>query len=208
MVHPTPQERRARQRRETRHALLDAAVGAYLEAGYAATSVDAVAARAGYTSGAVYDHFGNKEGILVAMVERFLNDPLPTWGEATSAAESFISKLHAYGRVAASVDISPNFEALVHEIYACVLRHPELRDRVGAMFEDRFREAGAGIPLEGTLSGTDVVVLVQALLDGLRLRAVLNPELVRPELYEAALALLAGIEGLADLAEQAPGDRG
>jgi AcrR family transcriptional regulator len=51
-----------------RRAILDAAAAVFLERGYAGASVDAVVERAGGSKASVYAMFGNKEGLLSALV--------------------------------------------------------------------------------------------------------------------------------------------
>jgi AcrR family transcriptional regulator len=53
---------------ETRERLMAAARRAFAERGYAATSMDDLCAEAGLTRGALYHHFGGKEGLLEAVV--------------------------------------------------------------------------------------------------------------------------------------------
>lgn len=53
---------------ETREALIRSARRAFAEHGYAATSMDELCAEAGLTRGALYHHFGGKEGLLEAVV--------------------------------------------------------------------------------------------------------------------------------------------
>ncbi len=53
----------------TRRALLDAAREQFAERGFAGTGRDQVAAAAGVTRGALYHHFGTKEGLFRAVVE-------------------------------------------------------------------------------------------------------------------------------------------
>src|SRR5829696_2389107 len=63
------------ERRElTRQALLDAAARLFAERGVSEASVDAIAEAAGRTSGALYDHFGSKEGLLFALLEGWVDD--------------------------------------------------------------------------------------------------------------------------------------
>lgn len=54
----------------SREALLDAAVELIAESGYTATGVDAIARRSGVVKSALYWHFGSKDGLLVAALER------------------------------------------------------------------------------------------------------------------------------------------
>jgi AcrR family transcriptional regulator len=53
---------------ETRAALVETARKVFGERGYAETSMDDLTAQAGLTRGALYHHFGDKEGLLAAVV--------------------------------------------------------------------------------------------------------------------------------------------
>lgn len=64
------QRRRAAPSAETAERLLAAARRAFARDGYAAASMDALCAEAGLTRGALYHHFGGKEGLLEAVVRR------------------------------------------------------------------------------------------------------------------------------------------
>lgn len=55
---------------ETRALLLATARQMFTEVGYAHTSMDDLTARAGLTRGALYHHFGDKKGLLAAVVEQ------------------------------------------------------------------------------------------------------------------------------------------
>lgn len=50
--------------------ILEGALQEFLVHGYAATSMDRVAASAGVSKATVYSHFGDKEGLFVALVKR------------------------------------------------------------------------------------------------------------------------------------------
>lgn len=54
----------------SREALLDAAIELIAEGGYTATGVDSIARRSGVVKSALYWHFGSKDGLLVAALER------------------------------------------------------------------------------------------------------------------------------------------
>jgi AcrR family transcriptional regulator len=71
---PTPGGRALDQRRAqgtaSRQRLLEAATELFAERGIAATGVDAVCRRADVVKSALYWHFGSKEGLLAAVVDR------------------------------------------------------------------------------------------------------------------------------------------
>src|SRR6476646_3433539 len=61
---------RAERREQTRDDLIAAADWLFVEGGFHATSLDQIAAAAGYTKGAVYSNFASKEDLFFAVYER------------------------------------------------------------------------------------------------------------------------------------------
>jgi AcrR family transcriptional regulator len=60
-------ERRSRERTETRERILDAAREMFVQLGYEATTMRAIANRIEYTPTAIYHHFRNKEALLTEL---------------------------------------------------------------------------------------------------------------------------------------------
>ena len=58
-----------RRRQQTRDYLLQAAAQVFAERGFHGASLDEVAAAAGFTKGAVYSNFKNKEDLFLALLE-------------------------------------------------------------------------------------------------------------------------------------------
>jgi len=79
---PTPRRKRLEPRRKPRQArsqatvevILAAAARVFARAGYAATTTNHVAAKAGVSIGSLYEYFPSKDAILVALVERHLDE--------------------------------------------------------------------------------------------------------------------------------------
>ena len=65
----TPRRTQAERTAATRRALLDAAREQFTARGFTGTGREQVAAAAGVTRGALYHHFGTKEGLFRAVVE-------------------------------------------------------------------------------------------------------------------------------------------
>lgn len=65
---PPPRRTRAETRDATRRALLDAAQRCFFAVGYHGATLDAIAAHAGFTKGAVYWHFRNKEALFLELL--------------------------------------------------------------------------------------------------------------------------------------------
>jgi AcrR family transcriptional regulator len=70
---PSPEpSRRQAAKLETREALLQAAMAEFAEKGLDLPSLDAICARAGFTRGAFYVHFRDREELVAAVMERVL----------------------------------------------------------------------------------------------------------------------------------------
>jgi AcrR family transcriptional regulator len=63
---------RSERRAKTRTLLLEAAARVYARRGFDGATLDEVAEEAGFTKGAVYDHFGSKENLLFALLDEHL----------------------------------------------------------------------------------------------------------------------------------------
>jgi AcrR family transcriptional regulator len=78
---------RAQAKRETREALIQAGLEAFAAEGLDVPSLDAICARAGFTRGAFYVHFRDRDDFLVAVMEdvlgRFLDAVIATGDDAT-----------------------------------------------------------------------------------------------------------------------------
>ena len=87
----TQQERKA----ETRARLLAAAADLFAAQGIDAVSVDAVAEAAGRTSGAVYAHFGSKQGLLLALLDSWKDSLLTVLLAEVAVSDSPADQLAA-----------------------------------------------------------------------------------------------------------------
>lgn len=58
----------------TREKILDAAMSLISERGYAATPIDVICREVNVSPPTIYHHFGSKEGLLAAVVERSVNE--------------------------------------------------------------------------------------------------------------------------------------
>src|SRR5476651_2374791 len=81
------------RRSETRAQLLAAAADLFAHNGYHATSAEAVADAAHRTTGALYDHFGGKQGLLVALLELWIGQTIVDLGARVEAATSLDDRL-------------------------------------------------------------------------------------------------------------------
>jgi len=99
-----PRRTRAEMIEATRAKLVAAARQAFGEQGYANTSMDDFTAAAGLTRGALYHHFGDKRGLLAAVVEQ-IDEETDARLQAVSNAspdawEGFRNRCRAYLQMA------------------------------------------------------------------------------------------------------------
>ena len=64
------------RRAETRALLIAAAADLFARKGFHAVSAEAVGDAANRTTGALYDHFGGKEGLLLALLEEWMEQTI------------------------------------------------------------------------------------------------------------------------------------
>jgi len=65
----TAKQRRSRQRADARRAILDATESLLVEGGYESFSIRRLVERCGYTAPTIYHYFGDKPGLLDALLE-------------------------------------------------------------------------------------------------------------------------------------------
>ncbi len=124
---------RQAQARRSQQAILDAAQRQFLEGGYAATTIAAIAREAGVSVETIYKAFGGKPGLVRAIYQRGLTgrEPVPAfqradamreretdprtimrnWGALTSEVSSAVSPIVRLVRAAAASD--PEMAALL-----------------------------------------------------------------------------------------------
>lgn len=94
---------------ETRATLLATARKVFRENGYANTSMDDLTAQAGLTRGALYHHFGDKKGLLIAVVQQIdaeTDDRLQAISDAADDEwEGFRSRCRSYLEMALEPEI-------------------------------------------------------------------------------------------------------
>lgn len=92
--------RRAEMVEETRARLIRAARTAFAAKGYAAASMDDLTAEAGLTRGALYHNFGDKKGLLQAVIDQIDAEMLARMraahGQADTAWDRFLNEGVAY----------------------------------------------------------------------------------------------------------------
>jgi AcrR family transcriptional regulator len=188
---------------ETRRRLLDAAAALFAARGIEGVSIDAVADAADRTSGAVYAHFGGKEGLLAALLDTLTNETAAVITAEQTAATDTDQKLAALWRTFADPPSTRDWMLLEHELWLYACRHPEARPRAAARFAQGRRRVAASIARWRDEDGAQppappeqVAALLVALLAGLEMQHHLDPDAIRPETAVAGLRAIAGLPAL------------
>ncbi|MGA4949912.1 TetR/AcrR family transcriptional regulator [Streptomyces lydicamycinicus] len=200
---------RETQRAERRAAILEAAMELIAERGYRRTSLAAVAERAGLTQQGLLHHFPTKELLLVGVLET-----RDRWDLASAAAAAGTRHTDTLAQL---VDYNATRPGLV-QTYTVLAADSVTEDHPArAFFESRFRVVRAamaellrtecGDTLPGGLTPERAAPLLAAVMDGLQLQWLLDPEEVEmPAAFRDFLALLGCGQGRAGGTGEGPGE--
>ena len=204
---PKPKDRLTREQKkaQTRDALLGAAHRLFAAKGFEATTVDEVASTAGFTRGAFYANFGNKEAVMEALIARGFSGDLEAIDPIEGVADVRTMK-EEYQEYSRRFLDDPESLMWSLEFQMAALRHPELRpeyirqyrrirDRVAEMLTSMLESEGHPNP-KSMESLAEVFVVLQTALSAQRL---LDPERVSEDIFSIAFDVL--IQGMLVKAE-------
>ncbi len=175
-----------RQGERSREAILDAAERLMASGGFAATSITAIRVESGLPASSIYWHFGSKQGLLAAVMERGARRwfaAVPTWDDVDVPEER---KLDAMMRVwAQALRQEPEFLRLSFmlsledtddpEVAAIVRR---VRDAAIGRFNEGVRRLiPPGVPpRRAKRAAAELTTILVALSDGFFMASHLEPE--------------------------------
>jgi AcrR family transcriptional regulator len=196
---PRGQFDRSARRATTRARLLQAAAEVYARRGFGGATLDEVAAQAGLTKGAVYDHFGSKENLLLALMEEYLAgqvaeqlalfDPRRnTWERPLAGSDSWMASLRE----------NPDRFRLFVELWTHAQRDERLRVQFASALRtlhatfasfaaDSAADAGLQPPPQATEQFANVML---GLGVGLAMLKLVDPDTVPDALLGAVLSML------------------
>jgi AcrR family transcriptional regulator len=192
---------RTARRARTRSQLLEAAARVYAEQGLDGATLDDVADQAGFTKGAVYDHFGSKDSLLFALLDEYVTTEI---GEQLALFEAN-RNVPARPQIAADhwlehVESDPAVLRLFIEAWVRGQRDEAVRERVLATIEamrEMFRSIGRGraqelgeVRSEALLEGT--ADAMSALGVGFALLKLGDPDRIPSRLLGAVYLVLIG----------------
>ncbi|GAA3990814.1 hypothetical protein GCM10022247_07040 [Allokutzneria multivorans] len=172
---------RAEQQLVTHERLLGAGRAVFARRGFLAATVEEIVAEAGYTRGALYKHFGGREGLWLAITDAQAEDHLADLEKrlgGVSDRDALVDALVPAGSVFGGGALRAVYEftawiAGQPEVAATVIAAQRLREeRIVAMLE----RTCSRLDVRATMPLTEVVVLVGALGGSLALRSAMDAE--------------------------------
>jgi AcrR family transcriptional regulator len=183
-----------RRRQLTRDALLDAAAQVFARRGFHGASLDEIAETAGFTRGAIYKHFSDKEDLLFAVSERFNERALQGFSEllgTTGPADNLPAVAARWMEMHVK---DPEFFMLGAEFNLYLLRNPTARARaverrrdqtrrIAAFMEETDEAVGVTMPMPAQ----DLATMFVTTADGFTMASLIDPEIAK--LYGAFLEI-------------------
>jgi len=180
------------KRERTRATLLEAARQLIREKGHEAATLEAIAERAGMTTGAIYGNFRNREDLFIALAQAYWRPIRPKVKAGANFAD--VMRAIADATIAAIQDRQPVVVGrLTGMAYAS--GNEEMRQRVLAVTRDSY-DFGADwlssvVPPEQLpMPAAQLVRVVHAMIEGLTFQRLLTPELISDETIRAAFLAL------------------
>lgn len=144
---------RAERQAQTRESLIAVAREMFLADGYAATSLDKVAVRAGFSKGAVYSNFAGKEELCMAVLDSIHEEQISGVVSAFTQETDLNGRIEAFSAWAQEGLGQPRWTALEVEFGAIarqspyvatelVKRHREIRVAIAQLVRQVTTEAG------------------------------------------------------------------
>jgi AcrR family transcriptional regulator len=158
-------------RTPTRERLLETAERLFLEKGLRATSVHEIAAEAGFTTGALYWNFANKDELFLELLERHLADTHEKFEElGLDSLADLPDPAATLGAALQSAEQQPAWIACLFEFVSYAARDPELQERVMSIcgkYDIAFREGFAKLFAGSSLPPERLAFAFNALMNGL-----------------------------------------
>jgi AcrR family transcriptional regulator len=178
---------------EVRSRVLQAAGAVFAERGFAAASLDQVAAAAGFTKGAVYSNFGSKDELFLALMEEEAGRRVQVVETTLSTTSDLAGALAAVGTELSRRDST--WQLLFLEFWQRAVRDPEvrrafvasrrtLRARVTEVVERFLTER----PVRTGWDAPSLTVVLLALANGLAVESLPDPGAVPDDLLTRVLA--------------------
>jgi AcrR family transcriptional regulator len=187
-------ERVPRRRAVTRERILQAAEAAFLETGFHRSSLESIAERAGYTTGAIYSSFRDRNALFLAVSEnryqRLFLQQLQYLGQSSSAEDFATALVKIY---AEEGDTFGPWVAVALEHFAYAMRDPQVFAPLQAIVQRMLGEWErmlAPFASRSSIPAKKFAQILWALLNGLSMLRLADESVDDPELARLVVALM------------------
>jgi AcrR family transcriptional regulator len=186
-------------RSETRARVLDAAAAVFVERGIAAATVEEIAEAAGFSRGAVYSNFADKDELVLALLQKMTDD-------AMAEIEDLLERHpdpDEYIRATQELMVSPSrrngnhHPVLSIELVLYAMRNPAarplLKERLDRAEQTVWRVVERNATALGLASAGNrraIAAMIVAMDDGFALHAIVDPARDSIEQFSTALDFL------------------
>ncbi len=175
---------RAESQARTREQLIETAKELFLRDGYTVTSLEKVADEAGYSKGAVYSNFRNKDELCLAALDRIHDEQVSMIAETLVGAEGMEGLLTAFQEwaersigdvawTALEVEFATNARHSPHVRAELAARDKAIRDTIAGLLTDYAERFEITLPM----SADDAATALLSLGIGLGVRRAIDPSI-------------------------------
>lgn len=195
----------AEAKERTRQQLLAAAARVFARKGFAGASLEEIAEQAGYSTGAVYYNFANKEQLFLELIRAGWSRQIANRAEAVARvfAEAAATGGDPFGALSAFVagraGRDSDLPTLAAEFWLYAVRNPEAMDLIAAKLGEQDRgiepTVAAAMDRFGTppgISAAELTTVAMTLFEGLVRRRRIDPGAVPDDLFARVLRRLFG----------------
>jgi AcrR family transcriptional regulator len=173
----------------TKAKILDAAQAAFAEQGFENTQLDEVAARAGFSRGAIYAHYANKEDLFLALMEHRVYTKFSAVCKRLEEEPDVSQRPDMFKRWIVDQVSDPSWGTLTLEYKLYAIRRPELesRQRLLRLYDSLFRGSakdfvellfGKNLSKTARIALERRLAVIGSVLSGLVLESHFQPKLL------------------------------
>ena len=196
------QTKRQQLGESSRNGILDAATSLLAERGYAGMSVSALSKASGVASSSIYWHFGSKDGVLAAVVERRIMQFFMRHPDSRLSPGTPVQRLQAMIRGSAEA-----FESEPDPLRLLLLLTLEshqgtagssdainrLRSRAADRWNDAITDAAGGAAEVGGIPVADLAVFCRAVADGALIAGLADDDVRTSDVYDTLSGVLTAL---------------
>jgi AcrR family transcriptional regulator len=202
-----PRLTRKEKQAHTRECLMHSAAKVFARRGLEHASIDEVAEDAGFTKGAFYANFKNKEELFLAMLDERFAKRIEDIEHVVASDGSAVQKARRGGdQFARMLGADPEWERLFFEFSAYAARDEEFREELVTRYRAMREKIAAALDADGDagdhpkpISLDQVALMLCIMGNGFALEKLLERDEVADDVYGTLLMIFfTGLDALAD----------